>query len=119
MAIDISDFTFVGDDTSGDALDRGDGTSLVPFSEVPFGEFGSPPRAISVVDRLGREVVFEGGGRTSFTYGGTAEEGGREEFVGWSYWESEDTDVHCVTPCVNLIILSPDYDEADYPGFVV
>ena len=111
MAIDISDFTFVPDDNSAANPDGHHGTALVPLADVGYDLAGLS--RVSVVDRLGRSVVFEGGGRTYFSDSAA----GTQEFVGWSYFESEDTEGP-FTPCVNLLILSPGYDVADYPGAV-
>jgi len=106
MAINFSDFTFVPC-ASGGA--RGDGAVLVSLSSVAAGD--APPSAIAVVDCDGRSVVYDGGGRVSFVDSAA----GTEDFVGWSYWESEATEV-LGGPCVNLMVLSPDYDTANYPG---
>jgi hypothetical protein len=109
VAIRFSDFTFVPDVSSSAATSRGDGAVLVPISA-----FGCvvPPSVISVVDLQDRSVVFDGGGQVYFTDSGA----GTKDFVGWSYWESDATDASGATPCVNLLVLSPDYDEANYPG---
>ena len=107
MAIRFSDFTFVPC-ASGGA--KGDGAVLVPLSSVAPGD--APPSTIAVVDCGGRSVAYDGGGRVSFV----DSDAGTKDFVGWSYWESDATDVPGTTPCVNLLVLSPDYDEADYPG---
>jgi len=107
MAIDFSDFAFIPDESYPESITRGDGDVLVPFSE--FG--GSrPPSSISVVDRSGREVIFEGGGEVHIV----DTPAGTEEFVGYSYWESDDTDVPEVTPYVNLVVLPEGRDASFY-----
>ena len=109
MAIQFSDFTFIPDRYQGLACPRGDGAVVVPFGEVSFEAFGRAPRRISVVDRLGRSVVYDGGGPTYFT----DSEAGTEEFAGWSYFEEEVTE-DLDGPCVQLFVLHPDYSEAAY-----
>lgn len=106
MSINFSDFTFVPC-ASGGA--RGDGSVLVPLSSVASGDV--PPPAIAVVDCDGRVVTYGGGGRVSFVNSAA----GTEVFVGWSYWEATATEVSG-GPCVNLVVLSPGYDAAGFPG---
>ena len=104
-ALNLSDFTFIPDY----APDDGAGGVVVPFDEVPFGPFGTPPSHISVIDRTGRSVVYDGGNPTYFT----DTPAGTEDFAGWSYFEeeaSEDLD----GPCVQLFVLHPDFSEEAY-----
>ncbi len=105
--LNLSDFTFIPDSSANP--DGHHGTVLVDLVAAGYDLAGLS--RLSVVDRDGRSVVFEGGNRTYFTDSAA----GTQEFVGWSYFESEDTEGP-FTPCVNLIILSPGYDESDYPG---
>ena len=108
--LNLSDFRFIPDRLlDGSANPRGDGGVVVPFEEVPFGPFGKAPRRISVVDRSGRSVVYEGGGPTYFT----DSEAGTEDFAGWSYFEEEDTE-DLDGACVQLFVLHPDYPESSY-----
>ena len=110
MAIRFSDFTFVPDVSSSAATSRGDGAVLVPISA-----FGCvvPPSVISVVDLQDRSVVFDGGGQVYFTDSGA----GTKDFVGWSYWEEDASfDSRSDAPCINLVVLSPDYDAVNYPA---
>ena len=107
MPLNLADFTFVPDDSSQEALDRGDGDVLIPFTVLP-----DPPETLEVVDRQGRSVVFE---RTSQVFF-TNSEAGTRQVVGYSYWESEATEVPCVTPYLNVLVLDATYDAADYPG---
>ena len=104
MSIQFSDFTFVPDDHT-----DGNGTVLVPLVSVGYDLAGLG--RVSVVDSSGRSVVYDGCGRTYFTDSAA----GTEEFVGWSYFEEEATE-DLDGPCVQLMVLSPDYDVADYPG---
>ena len=106
-AINLSDFTFIPDSSANP--DGHHGTVLASLASVGYDSAGLG--RLSVVDRDGRSVVFEGGNRTYFTDSAA----GTEEFVGWSYFESEDTEGP-FTPCINLLILSPGYDESVYPG---
>ena len=106
MPIQFSDFTFAPDGHT-----DGNGTVLIPLKALGYDSAGL--RQFSVVDLSGRPVVYEGCGRTYFT----DSDAGTEEFVGWSYWESEATEVPD-GPCVQLMVLSPGYDAADYPGAV-
>jgi hypothetical protein len=105
VPIKFSDYTFVEDLSSKDAAARGDGSVLVPVSVFD----GAPPDSVSVVDLAGREVSYELCGRTFFV----DSDAGVDTFAGWSYWESEDTDTDY--PCVELFILSPDFEESAYP----
>ena len=107
--LNLSDFRFVPDATSEEATARGDGAVLVSLESVGYDLAGLS--RLSVVDRDGRSVSYDGGGRTYFTDSAA----GTEEFVGWSYFEEEDSE-DLDGPCVNLIVLSPGYDVADYPG---
>ena len=109
MAINLSDFTFVPDDTSEEATSRGDGTVLVDLADVGYDLAGC--RSIPVVDRSGRSVVYEGGGPTYFTDSAA----GTQDFAGWSYFEEEATE-DLDGACVQLFVLSPGYDASDYPG---
>ena len=108
--LNLSDFRFLPDQSlDGSINPRGDGTVLVALADVGYDLAGR--RSISVVDRCGRAVVYTGGGPTYFADSAA----GTEDFAGWSYFEddaSEDLD----GACVQLFILSPGYDEADYPG---
>jgi hypothetical protein len=106
MTLHLSDFTFIPDSTSPEALSRGDGAVLIPAGVV-----SDDSRAFEVVDRQGRQVVFDGGGQLFFS----DSEAGTEELVGRSYWETDETDVPCVTPCVNVVVLAASYDINDYP----
>jgi len=108
--LNLSDFRFLPDRNGWGRPDgRGDGGVVVPFDAVPFGAFGAAPRAISVVDRRGRAVVYTGGGPTYFA----DSEAGTKDFAGWSYFEDDDTE-DLDGPCVQLFVLHPDYPEADY-----
>ena len=110
--LNLSEYRFLPDRNGlGQPDARGDGGVVVPFEAVPFGPFGRAPRRISVVDRSGRSVVYEGGGPTYFT----DSEAGTQDFAGWSYFEEEATE-DLDGPCVQLFVLSPGYDAADYPG---
>ena len=83
MTLHLSDFTFIPDSTSPEALSRGDGAVLIPAGVV-----SDDSRAFEVVDRQGRQVVFDGGGQLFFS----DSEAGTEELVGRSYWETDETD---------------------------
>lgn len=108
--LNLSDFRFLPDCNGfGQPDPRGDGGVVVPFEAVPFGPFGAAPDAISVVDRRGRSVIYEGGGPTYFR----DSVAGTEEFAGWSYFEEEATE-DLDGPCVQLFVLHPDYPEASY-----
>ena len=85
----------------------GSGTVLVPLESIGYDAAGS--RQFSVVDRSGRSVIYEGGGCTYYS----DSDAGTKEFVGWSYFESESTE-DPDDPCVQLMVLSPGFDEADY-----
>ena len=108
MSLNFSDFSFVPDTTSPEAVTRGDGDVLVNF-ECLYG--ADAPATFDVVDLRGREVVFERCGQVYFTDSAA----GTREFVGYSYWEVEAT-VSPDTPCVNLVVLSATYDINEYPG---
>jgi hypothetical protein len=102
--LDLLDFKFVSHPAGG-------GTVLVPFG-FWRGDWdaANPPNALQVYDREGRDVVYDGG---SPMYYGDTDDLDDAQFVGWSYWESDDT-VDDDAECINLIVLAPDYDEADY-----
>ena len=102
MSIQFSDFTFKPDGHT-----DGNGTVLIPLESLGYDSAGI--QRLSVVDLSGRSVVFEDPGLTYFA----DSEAGTEEFVGWSYWESESTE-DPDGPCVQLMVLSPDFNEADY-----
>ncbi len=100
--LNFSDYAFV---PSGHTA--GAGTVLVPLESLGYDSAGHPQ--FSVVDRLGRSVVYEGGGCTYYS----DSEAGTQEFVGWSYWESESTE-DPDAPIVHLMVLSPGFDAAEY-----
>jgi hypothetical protein len=106
MIMDLADFRYIPDAYGG-------GTVLVPFS-FWRGEWdiNSPPQSLNVYDRDGRDVIFEGGGGT-YSCDSAA---GTQEFVGWSFWESDDTE-DPEAPCVQLFILHPDYPESSFEQF--
>ena len=105
MSLNLSEFRFLPDRNGLEQeCPRGDGGVVVPFEAVPFGAFGRPPKRISVVDLLGRSVVYEGGGPTYFADSAA----GTKEFAGWSYFEEEATE-DLDGPCVQLFILHPEY----------
>ena len=108
MSIQFSDYPFVPCESAVGGP-RGDGSVLVPLSAVSVGD--APPSVVSVVDHDGRSVTYEGGGRVYFT----DSDAGTRDFVGWSYWEEDATCVPCVTPVVNFLVLSPDYDAGNFP----
>ena len=103
MSIQFSDHTFVPGANDKD----GDGTVLIPLESLGYDSAGL--RKFVVVDRSGRSVVYEGGSCTYYS----DSEAGTQEFVGWSYWESESTE-DLDGPCVHLMVLSPGFAEADY-----
>ena len=100
--LQLSDYTFIPDGHT-----DGNGTVLVPLESLGYDSAGL--RQFSVLDLSGRSVVYDGGGRTYFS----DSDAGTKEFVGWSYFESESTE-DLDGPCVQLMVLSPDFDEADY-----
>ena len=104
MHIQFSDFTFAPDGHT-----DGNGTVLIPLEALGYDSAGR--RQLSVVDLSGRSVVYDGCGCTYFT----DSDAGTEEFVGWSYWESESTE-DLDGPCVQLMVLSPDFNMSSYPG---
>ena len=108
--LNLSAFRFLPDQSlDGYINPRGDGTVLVALADVGYDLAGL--RSISVVDRSGRSVVYSGGGPTYFA----DSEAGTKDFVGWSYFEDDATE-DVDGPCVQRFVLSPGYDEADYPG---
>ena len=96
MFVAYSSCDFIPDTTSSEATSRGDGDLVVEASDLGLSPGVSPPAVIDVERSPGVVVRFEGGGRVF--YG--------EEFVGWSYWEEEATDIPGVTPCVNFKVLA-------------
>ena len=102
MPIQFSDFTFVSDD-------HGGGTVLVPLSFLAGRHRAVPPDPLSIFDLSGRSVVYEHSGPTYYS----DSEAGTQQFVGWSYWESESTE-DPDAPIVHLMVLTPGFDEADY-----
>ena len=102
MSIQFSDYNFVPDNHA-----DGAGTVLVPLESVGYDAAGR--HAFRVVDLSGRSVVYEGGGCTYYS----DSDAGTKEFVGWSYWESESSE-DLDAPCVQLFVLSPGFDEANY-----
>ena len=101
--LNFSDFTYR---PSG----HGGGTVLVPLASLPGGRHRANPHGeLLVKDLSGREVVYECTGPTYFS----DSEAGTQRFVGWSYWESESTE-DLDAPIVHLMVLAPDFDEADY-----
>ena len=88
------------------ATARGDGSVLVPASI--FGD--APPDAVEAIDALGREVTYFQCGRTFFKA-----KDGTEVFAGWSYWEDREVPALPGDPCVELFVLSPDFEESAYP----
>jgi hypothetical protein len=100
--LQFSDYTFVPDGHT-----DGNGTVLIPLESLGYDSAGQ--RQFSVVDLSGRSVVYDGCGCTYYS----DSEAGTQEFVGWSYWESESTE-DPDGPCVQLMVLSPGFDEADY-----
>ena len=70
----------------------------------------NPPNALRVYDREGRDVVYDGGSPMYYAASGNLDD---TQFVGWSYWESDDT-VDDDAECINLIVLQPDFNEEDY-----
>jgi len=106
MAIQFSEYQFVSDSSGRD------GDLLVPLSV--FGDVDSPPAAVDVAFPDGRVAVFEGGSPVFFVDSAA----GTEEFVGWSYWECDESFDSLPDPrYVNLRVLSPDYDLSGYPSF--
>ena len=106
MPIQFSDYTFRADESP---LGDGGGTVLVPLPALGYDCAGLSN--LSVVDYTGRAVFYEGGGRTYYA----DSEAGTREFIGWSYWESEASE-DLDRPTIHLVVLSPDFDEADYRG---
>ena len=102
MSIQFSDHTFVSDGDVG-----GDGTVLIPLESIGYD--WAAVQCFEVRDLSGRSVLYEGGGRTYYSDSAA----GTQEFVGWSYWESESTE-DPEGPCVHLMVLSPGFAEADY-----
>lgn len=101
--LNFSDFTYR---PSG----HGGGTVLVPLASLPGGRHRANPHGeLLVKDLSGREVVYECTGPTYFS----DSEAGTQRFVGWSYWESESTE-DLDAPIVHLMVLAPEFDEADY-----
>ena len=96
--MNLCDFKFVSHPAGG-------GTVLVP-SGFWRGEWdaANPPNALRVYDREGRDVVY---------YYDSDGDPDDTQFVGWSYWESDDTVDDWHEP-VNLLVLQPDFDEEDY-----
>ena len=109
MAIQFSDYTFVPDPGLNP---RGDGALLVPVESLPDGWFDHPPRLLAVeVDGVPR--VFTGGGRLYYS----DSKAGTEELAGWSYWERDASfDCRPGAAYVNLVVLAPGYDVADWPS---
>ena len=108
--LNLSQYRFLPDRSlDGSINPRGDGTVLVDLAAAGYDLAGR--RSISVVDRSGRSVVYSGGGPTYFA----DSDAGTEEFAGWSYFEEEATE-DLDGACVQLFVLSPGYDVADYPG---
>ena len=109
MAIQFSDYTFVPDPGLNP---RGDGALLVPVESLPDGWFDHPPRLLAVeVDGVPR--VFTGGGQLYYS----DSKAGTEELAGWSYWERDASfDSRPGAAYVNLVVLAPGYDVADWPS---
>ena len=107
MSLNLLEYRFISDRNGWGRPDgRGDGSVVVPFEAVPFGAFAHPPKRLPVVDRLGRSVVYTGGGPTYFVNS----DAGTKHFAGWSYFEEEATE-DLDGPCVQLFILHPEYPE--------
>ena len=96
MFVSYSSCDFVLDDTSPEAAARGDGDLSIHASALGLAPGEPPPdwveveRAPDVVARFERcGPVFVG-----------------EEFVGWSFWEDEASEVPGVTPCIDFMVLA-------------
>jgi len=110
MSLNLSDFRFLPDHSlDGTVNPQGDGTVLVDLADAGYDLAGCS--RIAVVDRSGRSVVYSGGGPTYFADSAA----GTQDFAGWSYFEEEATE-DLDGACVQLFVLSPGYDVADYPG---
>jgi hypothetical protein len=105
MFVAYESCTFIPDTSSRIANERGDGDLVIDASwlGLPAGAHGEAchgflaPIHVTVERAPGVVVKFSGGGRV---YHG-------DEFIGWSYWEEDDTyDMTFDCPCVNFKILA-------------
>ena len=105
MFVAYESCTFIPDQSSYEAWSKGDGDLVIDASwlglhAAALGEASQgflAPVHVTVERAPGVVVKFSGGGRV---YHGN-------EFIGWSYWEDDDTyDATDNCPCVNFKILA-------------
>ena len=110
MAIQFSDHIFIPDE--GDNPD-GDGALLVPVESLPEGWRSRPPRELLVEVDDETFLDFTGGGRLYYS----DSKAGTQEFAGWSYWEVDESfDCRPGADYINLVVLAPGYDVAEWPS---
>ena len=102
MFVAYSSCDFIPDATSPEATASGDGDLVVNASALGLAPGEAPPGVVEVERAPGVVVCFDGGGEVYLV----DSEAGTEDFVGWSYWEEEATDIPGVTPCVNFKVLA-------------
>ena len=100
MFVAYESCTFIPDTRSHEAWSKGDGDLVIDASWLGRWNEGQgflAPAHLMVERAPGVVVKFSGGGRV---YHGN-------EFIGWSYWEEDDTyDATDNCPCVNFKILA-------------
>jgi hypothetical protein len=106
MFVAYESCTFIPDTTSRKASERGDGDLVVAVTRLGITNISQdfpeciegflPPVHVTVERAPGVVVKFSGGGRV---YHG-------KKFIGWSYWEDDESYYVDETPCVNFKILA-------------
>ena len=102
MFVAFSSCIFHPDTTSPEALAAGDGELFINASALGLAPGVPPPEWVEIERAPGVVVQFERLGKSYLV----DSEADTEEFVGWSYFEDEATDVPGVTPCVNFMVLN-------------
>jgi len=113
MFIQFSNYKFISD-ISSPAATRGDGDLLIPIETLSSEHQGNLPEQLEVKLYNDEIVIFEQVGKTFSRDSVT----NIKEFVGWSYWEVDDSyDLHDVPkPCINVMIVAKNYNIDKHPA---